>query len=201
MTDESLLERRVSSREVYRGGFLRVHQDMVRLPDGAHAQREYVVHPGAVVIIPLLGEEGNWRVVLERQYRYPVQQVIVEFPAGKLDAGEQALTCARRELREETGFSATEWARAGQLHPLVAYSDEAIDIWFARGLTPGARHLDEGEFLDVFDAPVEQLMAWCRDGTITDAKTIIGAFWLQQWLNGQWQPDWQRPPAEPEPAA
>jgi len=201
MTDESLLERRVSSREVYRGGFLRVHQDTVRLPDGAHAQREYVVHPGAVVIIPLLGEEGNWRVVLERQYRYPVQQVIVEFPAGKLDAGEQALSCARRELREETGFSATKWARAGQLHPLVAYSDEAIDIWFARGLTPGARHLDEGEFLDVFDAPVEQLMAWCRDGTITDAKTIIGAFWLQQWLNGQWHPDWQRPPAEPEPAA
>lgn len=201
MTDESLLERRVSSREVYRGGFLRVHQDTVRLPDGAHAQREYVVHPGAVVIIPLLGEEGNWRVVLERQYRYPVQQVIVEFPAGKLDAGEQALSCARRELREETGFSATKWARAGQLHPLVAYSDEAIDIWFARGLTAGARHLDEGEFLDVFDAPVEQLMAWCRDGTITDAKTIIGAFWLQQWLSGQWQPDWERPPAEPESAA
>ena len=118
----------------------------MRLPDGHTATREYVVHPGAVVVVPLL-DDG--RVVLERQYRYPVGHVMIEFPAGKLDAGEDPLVCGQRELLEETGYSAREWAHAGAMHLAVAYSTEIIDIWFARGLALGERQLDHGEFLDV----------------------------------------------------
>jgi ADP-ribose pyrophosphatase len=200
MTDQPLLERLVQGAEAYRGNFLRVRRDTVQLPDGSRTEREYVAHPGAVVIIPVLNEAAGCRVVLERQFRYPVQQVIVEFPAGKRDPGEAALACAQRELREETGYRAAEWARAGRLHPLVAYSDEAIDIWLARGLQAGPRQLDQGEFLEVIEASAAELIDWCRSGAVTDAKTIIGAFWLQQWLGGLWQPAWQRAEAGAEPA-
>ena len=187
-----LHEERVDSQELFKGGFLHAFRDQVRLPDGQLTQREYVVHPGAVMIVPLLeAADGGTRLVLERQYRYPVQQVIVEFPAGKLDPGESPLACAQRELREETGYTAREWARAGVLHPVVSYSTEFIEIWFARGLTPGERRLDEGEFLDVFTASAAQLYDWCRGGQITDAKTLIGALWLQNVQSGAWSLNWQ----------
>ncbi|MDR2990859.1 MAG: NUDIX hydrolase [Burkholderiaceae bacterium] len=190
--DAHLTETRLSGEVLTRGNFLTLQRDVVRLPDGAQATREYLIHPGAVMIVPLLeGEGGALQLVLERQYRYPVGQVIVEFPAGKLDPGERAFDCARRELREETGYTAREWARAGCLHPTVAYSTEAIDIWFARGLAPGARQLDHGEHLDVFTATPQQLLDGCRDGAITDAKTLIAALWLDQWLTGRWLLDWR----------
>ena len=190
-----LTEHRVSGQELFKGHFLHALRDQVRLPDGRTAEREYVVHPGAVMIIALLERaDGTLAVVLERQYRYPVQRTLIEFPAGKLDPGESALACARRELREETGYSARQWARAGLLHPVVSYSTEVIDIWFARGLTAGARHLDEGEFLDVFSASADQLLDWCRSGAVTDAKTLVGALWLQQVLSGAWQLDWLAEP-------
>lgn len=189
---EHLAEVRVDGREVLKGHFLHAFCDQVRLPDGTTAQREYVVHPGAVMIVPLLQTAtGSTELVLERQYRYPVQQVMVEFPAGKLDAGESTLRCAQRELREETGYTAREWARVGVLHPVVSYSTEFIEIWFARDLQAGERRLDEGEFLDVFTLPVDQLIAWCRDGRVTDAKTLIGALWLQNVQSGAWKLDWQ----------
>ena len=111
------------------------------LPDGKQVTREYVIHPGAVMIIPQL-DDG--RLVLERQFRYPMGQVMIEFPAGKLDPGEEPLACAQRELLEETGYSAREWARAGLLHPVISYSTEFIDIWFAKGLVLSERQLDEG---------------------------------------------------------
>jgi ADP-ribose pyrophosphatase len=130
-------------------------------------------------------------VVLERQYRYPVKQVMVEFPAGKLDPGEDILRCAQRELLEETGYRAREWARAGVLHPVISYSTEFIDIWFARDLSLGERSLDAGEFLDVFTATPAELLQWCRDGRVTDAKTLSGALWLQNVLSGAWALDWQ----------
>jgi ADP-ribose pyrophosphatase len=115
---------------------------------------------------------------------------MIEFPAGKRDLGEDLLLCAQRELREETGYVAAEWARAGVLHPVISYSTEYIDIWFARGLTLGERQLDAGEFLDVFTATPEQLLLWCRDGLVTDAKTLTAALWLQNVLSGAWALDW-----------
>lgn len=185
--DLHLREIPVSRTEVLRGSFLHVVRDTVRLPSGKETTREFVLHPGAVMVIALL-DDG--RVVLERQYRHPMQAVITEFPAGKLDAGEGSLACAQRELREETGYSAREWAYAGQLAPTIAYSDERIGIWFARGLTLGERRLDEGEFLDVFTASPNDVAAWCRDGTIMDGKSLVGALWLQNVLNGQWALEW-----------
>ena len=163
-----------------------------RLPDGRQATREYVKHPGAVVVVPLLeGPDGQTRIVLERQYRYPVGQVMVELPAGKLNANEDPLVCGRRELLEETGYQAREWARAGQMHLAIAYSTEVIHIYFARGLSLGERHLDEGEFLDVFTATPQELMAWCRDGRVTDAKTLSCMVWVQNVLSDAWTLNWQ----------
>ena len=152
--DAHLREQTVSSEQVYCGHFLDVRRDQVRLPDGSAAQREYIVHPGAVMVVPLL-DDG--RVVVERQWRYPLARVMVEFPAGKLDAGEPPLACGIRELAEETGYRAAEWARAGILHNAIAYSNEGLEVWFARGLTLGPRSLDAGEFLDVGSASVEEL--------------------------------------------
>ena len=158
-----LRETRIGGRELFKGDFLHAFRDDVRLPDGQVTQREYVVHPGAVMVVPLLqAANGELRLVMERQYRYPVRQTIIEFPAGKLDVGESPLACAQRELREETGYTAREWARAGVLHPVVSYSTEFIEIWFARELRAGERRLDAGEFLDVFTTSSEQLHAWSR---------------------------------------
>ena len=192
MGDHHLAEVQQTSVEVYRGKFLTAFRDDVQLPDGSHAVREYVLHPGAVMVIPVLQDEsGGMRLVLESQYRYPMGRTMVEFPAGKLDVGEPPFDCAQRELQEETGYVASEWARAGVIHPVISYSTEFIEIWFARHLVQGVRQLDAGEFLDVFTATPSELMTWCMDGTITDAKTICGALWLQNMLSGSWQPVWQ----------
>lgn len=190
MKDDHLRETTLASEQILRGGFLHALRDTVQLPDGTQAMREYIIHPGAVMVVALL-DDGQ--VVLERQYRHPMRQVMIEFPAGKLDAGEAVLDCARRELLEETGYSAKEWARAGVLHPVISYSTEFIDIWFARGLTLGERKLDAGEFLDVLSASPQQLLAWCADGSVTDAKTLTGMLWLQNVLSGAWSLDWQQP--------
>jgi ADP-ribose pyrophosphatase len=193
--DDHLRETQVSSQQAWRGGFLDVRRDMVRLPNGREAAREYIVHPGAVVIIPLL-DDG--RLVVERQFRYPLQRSFIEFPAGKIDPGEDTLNCARRELAEETGYHAAEWARAGVLHNAIAYSTEGIEIWFARGLTAGERSLDDGEFLDVFALSADELEAMAARGELTDAKTLIGLLWLRQWRAGHWDLSWQPvPPVTP----
>jgi ADP-ribose pyrophosphatase len=187
LDDAHLTETRIGSEELLRGHFLHAFRDTVRLPDGSQASREYVIHPGAVMVV---AELPDGKLVLERQFRYPVQSVMVEFPAGKLDAGEASLDCARRELLEETGYTAKQWARAGVLHPVISYSTEFIDIWFARDLTAGQRKLDQGEFLDVFSATADELLQWCLDGRVTDAKTLSGALWLQNVRSGAWPLDW-----------
>ncbi len=185
---EQLRETPVASQGVFEGRFLRVWRDTVRLPDGALAEREYIRHSGAVMVIPLL---DNGRVLMERQWRTPMRRVMTEFPAGKLDSGEAWLACATRELREETGYSAREWAYIGTINNAISYSDETIHLAFARGLEPGPRQLDQHEFLEVFEADPAQLLEWVRAGHITDVKTVIGVFWLEKLLAGDWALDWR----------
>ena len=191
MSDDHLIERRVHQEDLLRGHFLHVLRDTVQLPNQNLATREYVVHPGAVMVIPMLETPEGLRLVMERQFRYPVGQVMTEFPAGKLDPGEDPWLCAQRELLEETGYTARQWARAGVLHPVIAYSTEVIEIWFAKDLTLGERQLDTDEFLDVFTATPAELMAACQQGLLTDAKTLTGLLWLQNVQSGQWPLQWQ----------
>ena len=186
--DAQLVERRTGGVTLLSGGFLEVHRDAVRLPDGSSATREYIRHSGAVAVIPIL-DDG--RLVMERQFRYPLDRVLLEFPAGKLDPGESIATCAARELAEETGYRAAEWACAGVLHNAAAYSNEFIEIWFARGLTLGERQLDHGELIDLCLMQESELDALAARGELTDAKTLICLLWLQKWRSGQWTLDWQ----------
>ena len=183
MDDKHLRETPVSSEIVYDGSFLQVRRDLVKLPDDSETHREYFRHPGAVVILPLF---ENGEVLLERQFRYPNAQVFVEFPAGKLESGEDPLLCAQRELREETGYTAKHWQFLCTIHNAIAYSDEHLDIYLAQGLTAGERQLDAGEFLDVFTLPLDELLEWIRVGKVTDVKTLIAAFWLDKRRRGEW---------------
>ena len=192
--DLHLREHTTSREELLKGNFLHIVREHVRLPDGSAATREFVLHPGAVAVVPLL-DDG--RIVLERQYRHPTRQVMIEIPAGKLDAGEQPLVCGQRELLEETGYVAREWAYAFTMYPTVAYSDEAIHIWFARGLEQRGARLDAGEFLDVFSATPEEFLDWCRECKVRDSKTLAAAVWIQNVVAGAWKLDWQSPPSQP----
>ena len=182
----TLEETRIDSALAYDGSFLKVRRDHVRLPNAAVATREYILHPGAVVILPLL-DDGT--VLLERQYRYPLDRVFIEYPAGKIDAGEDHLACAKRELQEETGYTATDWHFLCTIHNAIAYSDELLDIYLARNLTAGPAQLDAGEFLETYKATVPELLAQVKSGAITDVKTVIGTFWLEKILAGDWKPD------------
>ncbi len=180
--DRHLVEHRVGGETLLRGGFLELRRDTVRLPDGRETTREYIQHPGAVAIIPLL-DDG--RVVLVRQYRYPVAKVLLEWPAGKLDAGESTFACAERELLEETGYTAAEWAYGGEIHNASAYSTESIWLWFARGLEPGTARPDDGEFVETVTLPLQALQAMSLQGELPDVKTQIGLAWLTEWRGGQ----------------
>jgi len=189
--DEHLRETRLQTEPLFKGRFLDVRRDTVRLPDGTTTTREYIVHPGAVMVVPLL-DDG--RLVMERQWRMPVGRALLEFPAGKLDPGEGVLACAARELAEETGYRAAEFARAGLTHNACAYSTEAIEIWFARGLSAGERALDDGEHLEVVTLGPDEVDALAGRGEVTDAKTLIGLLWLQRWRAGAWPLVWQPAP-------
>lgn len=186
--DAHLVERQLDSAEVYQGHFLRVLKDRVALPDGSTSSREFIRHPGAVMVVPLL-DDG--RLLMERQFRYPMGRVMLEFPAGKLDAGEDPLACGQRELTEETGYTAAEWAYAGVLHNAIAYSDEGIHIYFARGLVQGPQRLDDGEFLELVAHTPAELDALAARGELTDAKSLIGLLWLQRWQQGAWPLAWR----------
>jgi len=167
--DAHLVETRVDSERVYQGRLLDVRRDTVRLPDGSLATREYIVHPGAVLVLPVL---PDGRLVVERQYRYPLQRVFVEFPAGKLDPGESPLATAKRELQEEAGYTAERWTHLGVIHPLLSYSTEKIEIYLAEGLAHVGARLDDGEFLEVGVMSVDEMLAGIDRGEITDAKTV-----------------------------
>jgi ADP-ribose pyrophosphatase len=189
--DAHLREVPVASENIWQGRFLDVRRDTVELPNGRHATREYIVHPGAVMVVPI-ADDG--RLVMERQFRHPMGRVMLEFPAGKIDPGEAPFTCAVRELAEETGYRAREWARAGILHNAIAYSTEGIEIWFARGLEAGATKLDAEEFLEIVLHTEGEIDAMAAGGQITDAKTLIGLLWLQKSRAGQWPLQWRAAP-------
>jgi len=181
--DEHLKETKIEGELAYDGDFLKIQRDRIRLPDGKESMREFIRHPGAVVILPLF-DDGS--VLLERQFRYPANRVFLEFPAGKIDLGEDPLLCAQRELKEETGYTAKDWHYLCTIHNAIAYSDEHLDIFIARGLIAGESQLDEGEFLETMTASVEDLLTWVREGKISDVKTVIGSFWLEKIVNGEW---------------
>lgn len=181
---DSLVERTLDSRIAFEGVFLRVHVDQVQSADGHVSTREYLRHPGAVMIIPLL---PDGLVVLERQFRYPLAATVIEFPAGKIDPGETLLGCARRELLEETGYRAARWSYLGGLHNAIGYCDEKIEMFLAEELTFGKAALDAGETLEVFTAPWRQLLQWVQAGEVTDVKTMLGVMWLEKILTGEWQ--------------
>lgn len=184
MASDDLTEKQLSSRTVYQGGLLHVKEDRVALPNGNESTREYIVHPGAVVVIPLL-PSGD--VVLERQFRYPLRRDLYELPAGKLDPGESALECGQRELLEETGYTGTRWRYVATIHPCIGYSNEAILLYLAEDLTLGRHNRDGDEFLEVFHLPLDEALEWVRTGRITDVKTVIGLFWADKIIQG-WQP-------------
>ena len=181
--DQNLAEVTLSSETIAEGGMLLVKRDQVKVPSGATSQREYVIHPGAVVVVPVL-DNGN--LLLERQFRYPLSQVFIELPAGKIDAGEPHLETGRRELLEETGYSAQEWVYLGLQHPCIGYSNEVIHIYLARGLSSGEHNRDEDEALQLFEASLEQCLQMIQDGELTDGKTIVALFRAEKFLSGEW---------------
>lgn len=176
-----LKETRIDSVVVYEGNFIKVRKDHALLPDGQVHTREYIVHPGAVAVMAIL-DNGN--LLMERQFRYAPQREFIELPAGKIDAGEDILLCAQRELLEETGYVAAEWQHVTTSWPCIGYADERIEYFLARGLSHEGRQLDSGEFLDVFELPLAEAIEWVRQGKINDSKTIVGLFWLEKMLKG-----------------
>ena len=183
MKHGDMTERELASETVFQGKLLRVKCDSVRLPDGKTATREYVEHNGAVMIIPVL---DSGELVMERQYRYVMRRHCLEFPAGKIDPGEEPLATGKRELLEETGYVAREWTHLATIHPTVAYSTERILIYLARGLRHEGGKLDDGEFLEVINMTLERLLELVRNGEIGDVKTVIGALWLEKLRRGDW---------------
>ncbi len=180
---KSLRETRLESEVVFTGSFLEVRRDRVRLPDGRAARREFVVHPGAAAMVPIFPDQ---RVLVERQFRYPVGEVFVEIPAGKLDPGETALQTAQRELVEETGYRAGEWAFMTRLHTAVGFSDETIDLFLCRDLSQVGQALDEGEFIELDLVTLGWLVDELRAGRLTDAKTQVAVLWLERLFAGAW---------------
>jgi ADP-ribose pyrophosphatase len=172
-------ERFVSGALVYDGGLLKVRRDVVRLPDGKETYREYIRHPGAAAILAFF-DDG--RILLERQFRYPHGRDFFELPAGKLEPLEPHLETAKRELLEETGYAAAQWQRLCVIHTAIAYTDEAIEIYVARGLEKKAEAaLDQGEFLETLIVPFDEALAMVRDGRITDSKSVTGLLWYATW--------------------
>lgn len=176
---ENLREEPLQSQEIFDGVVVHLFKDTVTLPNGHTAIREVIRHIGAVAVVPVT-DDG--KVIIERQFRYPLNEVITEIPAGKLDSfTEDRLAAAKRELEEETGYTADNWQELGDFHPTAAYCDEKITLYLATGLRLGNRHLDDDEFLNVMAVPMEELVADIMSGRITDGKTqaaILKAYYL-----------------------
>ena len=177
-THADFTETTVSSDAVYEGKLLKVRRDEVRLPDGHQAWREYVVHPGAVMILAFVDDDT---ILLERQYRHPKRRHFIELPAGKLEPGEPPLETARRELIEECGYEAGQWWKIASLDPCIGYSTEVIELYGARDLKHVGAKLDVGEHLETFEVKLADALEWVREGIVTDTKTTIGLLWWDKW--------------------
>lgn len=183
MTKIDLTEKQLNTHVIYDGSLLHVRKDDVVLPNGAESSREYLLHPGAVVIIPFRDENT---IIMERQFRYPVGKVFYELPAGKIDPGEDYLTTGQRELLEETGYSAARWELLTTIHPAVGYSNEKMALYAAYELTQNEIHRDHDEFLEIVEISLTAAMHLLREGEITDAKTMVGLFWAEKLMKGEW---------------
>jgi ADP-ribose pyrophosphatase len=183
MSGEDMSEQALKSETMFHGRLLHVKRDRVRLPNGHESVREYIVHPGAAMIIAMVDDET---LVLERQYRYPLQRHFIELPAGKIDPGEEPLATAQRELREECGYSAAEWRHLTTMHPAIGYADERIELYLARGLSDVGHQRDDDEMIEVLHVPVREAMAWVRDGRITESKAVTGLLWAEKIVQGLW---------------
>ena len=183
MDDSELIEHTVHSEPVFDGKLLHVRRDTVRLPNGHQAVREWIAHPGAVVVVAAL---DNGKLLLERQFRYPLRRIFLELPAGKIDPDEHPLDTAKRELREETGHQAKTWRHLATMHPCVGYADERIEIFWAQGLMYVGHQRDHGEFLEVVEMTVAEAILAVRDGEITDGKSIAALMWADKIASGAW---------------
>ena len=178
-----LRESTVEQAVVFEGNFLKVRRDVARLPDGSTASREFVLHPGAAAMVPIGADE---RILVERQFRYAMGEVYVEIPAGKLDAGENSLQTARRELQEETGYTAKQWAHLTRIHPAIGFSNEVMDLYLARDLALTGRQLDVEEFLEIEWVTLGWLMDELRSHRLPDVKTQLAVHWLDRLFSGAW---------------
>lgn len=176
-----LTEHTLHSETVYQGRLLHAKRDRVQLPDGKESSREYLIHPGAAVIVPVF---DNGDVLLERQHRYPLRRDFLELPAGKLDPGEGDLECAQRELTEETGYVADTWQYLVTIYPCIGYSDERLVFYRASGLKQVGGKPDHDEFLEILRVPMAEALAMVRDGRICEGKTVLGLLWLERFGAG-----------------
>lgn len=183
MDESEFIEETLESQQVFDGRLLKVYADKVRLPNGTESTREIIRHPGAVVVIGVL---DNGKLLFERQFRYPLRSVMLELPAGKIDAGEHILDTAKRELREETGYRAKLWRHLGTVHPAIGYADERIEIFWAQGLSFIGESPDHDEILEIVELNIADAMLAVRDGEITDGKTISALVWAEKTLSGEW---------------
>ncbi len=169
----NLSEKVLNSSKKFEGKILKLYVDEVELPNGHKSFREVVRHPGASAVIVLL-DDG--RIVLEKQFRYPIREILWEIPAGKLDKDEDPFECAKRELLEETGISALKWQKLGYIYTTPGFSDEKIHLYFASGISNGNKHLDEDEFIEIKYFKVEEVEEMIMKNEITDSKTIAAFF-------------------------
>ncbi len=185
MNSKELREIKISSKTQFKGSLLHVVRDEVLLPNQKTSVREGIHHPGAVVVVPFLDKST---LIMERQFRYFPNEVFWELPAGKTDPGEDFLTTGKRELLEETGYTAENWTFLSHLHPAIGYADEKMAVYAARNLQMQGIDRDADEFLEIVEMPLDKAMEMLRCGEITDAKTMVGLFWAEKLTTGEWEP-------------